>query len=176
SRERVSLLNIETGVVEPLVDPHVGGDERLEREHHSWRWLRRPAAGATFALAPDIVATTVPAAYELTPENYGSAAEQARNLTVACMRAMVGDSPDRSVPLFAPEVLRALGAIQTFAPDRVAELESWLDEVSGMMPVFAAPGQEQGRWTWFRDGWRSIKSGSTTGIEWRHFRFTNTDL
>ena len=174
SRERVSLLDIETGFVEPLVSPHVGGDERLEREHHSWRWLRRTPAGSPVTLAPDIVATTVPAVYELAPENYGSAADQARNLTVACMRAMVSDPPDRGVTLFAPEVLRALGAIRTFAPDHLAELESWLDEVSEKMPIFAPPGQSQARWTWFRDGWQSIKSGSATGIEWRHFSFANT--
>lgn len=173
SRERISLLDFETGAVEPLVGPHIGGDERLEREHHSWRWLRRTPASSSVALAPDIIATTVPAIYELAAENYGSAADQARNLTVACMRAMVSDSPDRGIPLFAPEVLRALGAIQTFAPDRLAELESWLDEVSGKMPIFASPGQNQVRWTWFRDGWQSIKSGSTTGIGWRQFTFTN---
>jgi hypothetical protein len=173
SRERVSLLDIETGIVEPLVVPHIGGDERLEREHHSWRWLQSTPARSSVALAPAIASTAVPASYELTPENYESAADQARNLTIACMRAMVSDSPDQGVALFAPEVLRALGAIQTFAPDRLPELGSWLDEVSEKMPIFAPPGQSQIRWMWFRDGWRSVKSGSTTGIEWRRLNFAN---
>lgn len=67
SRERVSLLDVETGVVEPLVSPHVDGDERLEREHHSWRWLRRTPTSSSVALAPDIAATAVAPIHELRP-------------------------------------------------------------------------------------------------------------
>lgn len=175
SRERVSLLDIETGLVEPLVVPHIGGDERLEREHHSWRWLRRTPANTSVVLSPDIFATTTPPISELAAQNYSSAADQAYNLTVACMRAMVRDAPERSNPLFAPEVLRAIIAMQTFGPNRLAELESWLDQVSGMMPVFAPPGENQARWRWFRNGWQSITDGSVDGVEWRRFGIATTD-
>jgi hypothetical protein len=171
SRERVSLLDLQTGVVEPLVGPYVGGDERLEREHSSWCWLRRATAKSSVLLDPDVVATSVTATSALNAGNYESAADQARNLTVACMRAMVRDSPEQSNPHFAPEALRAIAAMKAYGPDRLAELESWLEQVSGMMPIFAPPGDNQARRRWFRNGWQSVTGTSSAGIEWRQHRF-----
>jgi len=171
SRERVSLLDLETGAVTPLVDPHVGADETLEREHRSWRWLRSaaPPIGQSTTLAPEVVASIVPARTELGSDNYASAADQAFNLTIACMRTMVGDSPGQTNPYYAPEALRTILAMTTYGADRLAEIASWLEEVAGKMPIFAPAGETQKRWQWFSDGWYSIVDGMSERIPWRGF-------
>lgn len=170
SRERVSILDLNTGRVAPLVDPFVNGDRRLEREHSAYRWLRSEAPAGNVVIHDALTATRAELVYDLTSEQRGLIADDSRNLAVACLRKMVGTTQEQTMaggdPRFVPEALRCVQAMADYGPDRLMELAEWIEQASGMLSAVAPDGLPREGWKTFRSGWKTIRGESSTPIAW----------
>ncbi len=175
SRDRVCVIHLGTREVELTEPPFLDGAMVLEREHRAPRWLASPLEGPA-VVHPSLMASLRPAQTELSYEHYESVGEDTRQLAVLGLNAMVGDDPGSSDPQrLLPEVLRAMVALQQFAPDQLERIESWVDQVADMygegVRLGALSPEATDGWTKFNEAWQLIKDGDPDSIPWHRYRF-----
>jgi hypothetical protein len=172
SRERVSLLDIETGVVAPLVAAFVREDPRLEREHRGYRWLDRPPTTEPISISASLHDTAVELG-TLEPSNFEFASQHAFNLAVACLGTMIGEDGNIETTdpdLFRAEALRALIAVKSFSPSHLGPLSDWLEQCK-MIQVLAPYGRKSDGWELFYKAWERIDNPGLGPVDWEGDRF-----
>jgi hypothetical protein len=152
SRPRVSLFDIDALEVNFLSPAFVDSRGTLEREHRAVRWLDRPPP-SSFALAPELEARLTPATNALGQPNFEFAGQDAHDLAVYGLRAMVGENGSGDPHILLPEVLRCLIAMRDWMPSALDDVREWIDDINkhfffaGLAGGMPAPTQ---------DGWRNF--------------------
>jgi hypothetical protein len=178
SRSRIALFDVDELRVRPLVTAFVEDDPRLEREHRGARWLDR-AQPSSFELAPELESRFLPASTALTSANFEFVGQDAHDLALYSMRAMVGENGDGDPNILLPEVLRSFIAMREFMPAALEDIREWVEGVNKHF-FFAGmagglPESRKEGWRRLREGWETVSDPSSgSAIEWATDREVST--
>jgi hypothetical protein len=159
SRWRIALFDADELEVDVLTPAFVEGDARIEREHRGARWLER-APSSSFELAPELEGRLVPAATGLAQANFEFVGQDAHDLALYAMRAMVGENGEGDPNILLPEVLRCFSAMRDFMPVALEDVREWVEGINKHF-FFAgstgrlSPSRQEG-WRTLREGWEAI--------------------
>jgi hypothetical protein len=125
----LSSLDLTSGKLTVLREPHLDADRRFGRVNRSWRWVS-PPSNHPVVVHPDLLSMLRSEEYAPPNPKRESVAKDAHDLTILLTKALVDHTDD--IHRLRAEMLRSFEAHLRFGAPPSDGLVEWIDELSAL--------------------------------------------